>query len=324
MDGDKEKYAGFVSTHDDICIYNMPFWLDAVCGEDNWDAVVIEEKGEIVAALPYYKKKCLGITGLLQPQLTQFFDIWLKPVESFKTERMLHYQFKWIGEIAKRIGETGADFYDLRFSGKLMNGEPFAWEGYRQEVRYSFVIPQGRSIEDVLLQMDQTVRTTIRKTSGHVRIVELDNPDILYRIKNASFKRKGMKNPNSKEVYERLYGACMANNACKMIAVKDARGDICCAGLYVFDKRYVYEVLVGIVPEKRLYNYKAFMTYEMIRYACETGRGFDFEGSMVKEIAEHNRRFGADLTRYYRIQKIRTRNILKRIVLDQLFWFQPG
>lgn len=43
--------------------------------------------------------------------------------------------------------------------------------------------------------------------------------------------------------------------------------------------------------------------YEMIRYACETGRGFDFEGSMVKEIAEHNRRFGADLTRYYRIPK---------------------
>ena len=37
---------------------------------------------------------------------------------------------------------------------------------------------------------------------------------------------------------------------------------------------------------------------------------------MVKEIAEHNRRFGADLTRYYRIQKIRMRNILKRIVLD--------
>ncbi len=317
MKGDKEKYLSFAGSRDDICIYNKPFWLDAVCGKNNWDAIVIEEKGEVAAAVPFHFKKRYGISGVLQPQLTQCFDILIRPLDELKRERALHYQFKWIGEIAKRLTEFGADFYDLRYSGRLNNGEAFNWEGFRQEVRYSFVIPQGQKIEEVLLQMDRATRAGIQKAAAHARLVQLYDIEQFYDIKNAAFMHKGMKNPNSKKVYERLYRACRANNACKMLAVKDEEGEICCAGLYVFDSSYVYELLVGIIPEKSSYNYKALMTYEMIKFACETGRGFDFEGSMVKGIAEHNRRFGAKQLQYYRFWKNRTKNPLKKIVLDR-------
>ena len=318
MLGDKEKYVRFISTRDDMRIYNMPFWLDAVCGKNNWDAVVIEENGEVVAALPYHRKKRFCINGVLQPQLTQCFDIWIKPLKGLKTERALHYRFKWIGEIAKRLSDLGADFYDMELSGSLRNGEPFAWKGFRQEVRYSFIIPPGQRSEDVLSQMDRACRAMIRKASGTVRLEELRSPEQLYKIISASFERRGMKNPNPEVVYKRLYKACRAHGACKMAAVKDAQGDICCAGLYVFDKNYVYELLVGTVPGKRSENLKAFMTYEMIKFACETGRGFDFEGSMIPSIAEHNRRFGAEPVQYYRLWKIQTKNLLKKAVLDRL------
>lgn len=318
MHGDKEKYIRFIKGREDIRIYNMPFWLDAVCGKDNWDAIVIEEKGEVVAALPYHRKTRFGISGILQPQLTQCFDLWIKPLQGFKTERVLHYQFKWIGEIAKRLSGFGADFYDLRLSGSLQNGEPFFWEGFRQEVRYSFVIPEGYSSEEILSQMDRASRAKIRKASGEVKLVELRSPELFYKIKNASFKYRGMKNPDSIEVYKRLYKACRANKACKMVAVKDVQGDICCAGLYVFDKNYVYELLVGIVPGKRSENLKAFMTYEMIKFACETGRGFDLEGSMIPTVAEHNRRFGAEQVQYYSMRKIQSKSLLKRFVLDHI------
>ena len=59
-------------------------------------------------------------------------------------------------------------------------------------------------------------------------------------------------------------------------------------------------------------------TYEMIKFACETGKGFDFEGSMIPSIAEHNRRFGAEPVQYYRLWKIQTKNLLKKAVLDRL------
>ncbi|MBR3307103.1 MAG: GNAT family N-acetyltransferase [Lachnospiraceae bacterium] len=316
MEGDKKRYAGFIKERDEICIYNMPFWLDAVCGRNGWDAIVIGDKGETVAALPYHKKTRYGISGILQPQFTQFFDLWLKPLESYKAERALYYRTKWTGEIAERLSALDADFYVMNISGRLCNGEPFIWEGFRQEVRYSFVIPPGLESGEALSRMDRTTRAGIRKATGHARLEEIDDTELLYRIQTETYARRGMKNPWSKEICKRLYRACRANNACRMAAVRDTQGEICCAGLYVFDKSYVYELLAGTVTEKRPLNYKAFMTNEMIKFACDTGRGFDLEGSMVKSIAEHNRRFGAGPVPYYRFRKICTGPAWKRLALS--------
>ena len=30
--------------------------MDAVCGQDNWDVLMVESDGEIIASLPYYIK----------------------------------------------------------------------------------------------------------------------------------------------------------------------------------------------------------------------------------------------------------------------------
>lgn len=316
MGSDKTKYTEFIRTRDDICIYNMPFWLDAACGKDNWDAIVVEENREIVAAVPYHKKTRFGIRGVLQPQLTKFFEIWTKPVEGIKKERALHYQFKWLSEIAMRLKELGADYYDQNYSGSLQNLEPFAWEGFDNEVRYTFVIRPGQRIEDIELQMNSRIRTAIRSASEVCSIGNFDDTDLFYDLQDLSFTRKGIKDPVSRELFEGLYRACLVNNAGRLVAVRNKKGGICCAGFYVFDHRYVYELLLGRGTENTDCNYKAFMTHEMIRYACETERGFDFDGSMIRSIAEHNRRFGAEPVQYYRMRKITTKSIWKKNVLS--------
>ena len=124
-----------------------------------------------------------------------------------------------------------------------------------------------------------------------------------------------MKNPFTRELFERLYYACSNHNAARMLAVKEG-SEICNIGFYVFDKRYVYELLLGADPLKRKRNYKSLMTYQMIRFAGETGRGFDFEGSMVRSIAEHNRRFGAEMVPYHHIWKVNAKNRVKRTALE--------
>ena len=315
MDSDKKKYVKFVSTRDDICIYNKPFWLNAACGKNNWDAIVIEENGEVTAAVPYHVKTRFGIKGVLQPQLTKFLDIWIKPMDGLKKERVLHYQFKWLGEIAKRLTALGADYYDQNYSGRMNNLEPFTWEGFDNELRYTFIIRPGQSIAEIDKQMNNRIRASIRKVEKTYCIEELYDTDLFYELQSLTFTRKGMKNPDSKERFERIYRACMANDACRLLAVKDKQGDICCAGFYVFDNRYVYELLLGKRTDKGNLNYKAYMTHEMIRYAAETGRGFDFDGSMIASIADHNRRFGAEPVPYYRSRKMQTKSLWKRMAI---------
>jgi len=318
MKTSKEKYKALVEANEDICIYNKPFWLDAVCGEDNWDAVVIERNGEIVAAVPYHMKKRFGIRCVLEPQLTQRLDIVMKSKNSLKYERQLSYQFNVIEEVAEKLLEVKADYLDQMLSGKPDTWLPFCWKGFHQETRYTFLIEAGHSHEELWQQMSSKQKNEIAQAMERASVVEINDIDTFYRYQSFAYSCRGMKNPVSRELVERLYYACKEHNACKMLAVK-VDGDICCVGLYVCDNRFIYEILTGTDPEKKSLNCKSLMTYEMMKTAMDTGRGFDFEGSMVKSIAEHNRRYGAVVIPYNHVWKMNTGNILKRWALKRKF-----
>jgi len=38
---DKELYREFCQVEDNIPIFSKDWWMDAVCGEDNWDVILI-------------------------------------------------------------------------------------------------------------------------------------------------------------------------------------------------------------------------------------------------------------------------------------------
>jgi hypothetical protein len=60
-------------------IFSQPWWLDAVA-PNQWDKVVIEKGGAVVARLPYvwHKKKISGLM-LDMPKLTRSLGSWLRP-----------------------------------------------------------------------------------------------------------------------------------------------------------------------------------------------------------------------------------------------------
>ena len=316
MGSAKETYIRFANAREDLRIYNMPFWLDAVCGPENWDAVVIEENGRIEAALPYHTGRRPGGTAcILQPQMTQCFDLWIRPVPDLKTEKELHRQFALIGAVAGKLLAKGADLYDFNLSSSLHNWQPFAWEGFHEETKYSFVIPKER-IGDAWDAMSPSLRADIRRAEAAMQVTDLRAEEIpaLRGFLTETLRRQGIANPVSEELLGRIYRACLENQCIKMPAIRQD-GRILCAGIYVFDSRYVYELLPGTAEDAKAPGCKALMTWQMISFANETGRGFDFEGSMVPGVAEHDRRFGAELVPYYHLWRIQTKNPLKRLSL---------
>ncbi|NLM49160.1 MAG: hypothetical protein GX198_10280 [Epulopiscium sp.] len=63
----KEKYRELCSINKDIPIFSRDWWMDAVCGQDNWDVLLVESDGEIIASLPYYIKKRWNLRYITQP-----------------------------------------------------------------------------------------------------------------------------------------------------------------------------------------------------------------------------------------------------------------
>ena len=52
---EKEIYRALCRTEDGLPLFSRDWWLDAACGEDHWDALLIEDRGRIAAALPLYQ-----------------------------------------------------------------------------------------------------------------------------------------------------------------------------------------------------------------------------------------------------------------------------
>ena len=95
--------------YDDFCkkvyvpIYSKPWWLDAVCGAENWDVWLYRQGDEITAAMPYYKEKRGGYTYITKALLTQNNGILFLYPEGAKKVAKQIYEEKVIDAACKFI-----------------------------------------------------------------------------------------------------------------------------------------------------------------------------------------------------------------------------
>jgi hypothetical protein len=67
---DRENYREFCKKEKNIPIFSKDWWLDSVCGYDNWKVIVIEKGGNIFATMPYVTRKKYGLMIVSEPILT--------------------------------------------------------------------------------------------------------------------------------------------------------------------------------------------------------------------------------------------------------------
>ena len=95
MNSNKLRYKEFISNFEDISVFSQPWWLDLVCGPDNWDVALVERDGRPVATLPYFIKKKWFLKVLTQPPLTQVIE----PLFAVKPENDSDKKSKLMSEL---------------------------------------------------------------------------------------------------------------------------------------------------------------------------------------------------------------------------------
>ncbi|MCP4550997.1 MAG: hypothetical protein GY834_02910 [Bacteroidetes bacterium] len=78
----RTKYSTLCQTELGIPLFSQDCWLNAVCGEDNWDVAIVETGEKITASMPYMQKKRSGFTVSRMPPLTQTLGPWIKPSQA--------------------------------------------------------------------------------------------------------------------------------------------------------------------------------------------------------------------------------------------------
>lgn len=67
----KKRYIMFCNRESWVPIFSQTWWMDCICGAENWDVFLIGNGNDIQAALPYYivwtkKGKCIKRAMLTQ------------------------------------------------------------------------------------------------------------------------------------------------------------------------------------------------------------------------------------------------------------------
>ena len=299
----KEKYREFCKKEGDkLSIFAKDWWLDSVCGTENWDVAVVQKGGEIFAAMPYMVREGrLNLKFIEHPKLTQAIGIYLNYQPGQKYYKRLSFEKDMVEQILEQLPRYDRFMHTFHYT--FTNMLPFYWRGFSLSVNYSYVI-DDISIDELERSFTDRRRKQIKKALKSGVVVE-ESSDIeeFYRLNSLTFKRQGREIPYSLEFIKRLYSSCSLHNAVKILRAKDSSGETIAASFLVYDASSIYYLMGGIDPNKKDLGGMDLVQLEGIKFALRSGRVFDFEGSMIESIEHYFRSFGAKQKPYYSVTK---------------------
>lgn len=313
----KEKYRQLCTEENSIPIFSQAWWLDSVT-DGNWDVVLVEKSGKIQASLPYVLKKKMGLTLITQPQLTQNLGPWVRE-NNAKYARQLAREKDLLQELYALL--PNFDYYSQNWHHSNTNWLPLYWKGFSQTTRYTYVINNISSLEELWATIDSSYRNKIRNAQKLLEIKKDLDIKEFYLINKMTFDRQGVDIPYSFCFLEKHHQFIQDNNAGRIFYAIDPEGKIHSALYLTWDSNSAYVHLVGENPELRNSGAGILLLWEVVNYTIQELklRKFDFEGSMIESIERVRRDFGGKQTPYFSISKVNSRLLKSYFAIKDIF-----
>lgn len=281
-----------------IPIFSRAWWLNTVC-DFNWDIALVEKNGEIVGSMPYYINKKYFFTLLEMPSFTQIMGCWIKNNNS------LSYEKKIMTELIKKL--PGFDYFDQNFHYSITNWLPFYWNGFKQTTRYTYVIEDLSNLDGVFNNFSHSKRKNIKKAEKQVEIRFDLSAKRFYDNHKMTLAKQGQTILYDYGSFVKLYNMAYKNKSAKTIYAIDKDNNIHSAMFFIWDENSAYNLISTIDPDFRNCGSSSLLIKEIIRYVSEFTKCFDFEGSMIENVEQSFRRFGAVQKSYFQITKCNSR-----------------
>lgn len=297
---DKDKYRLFCRTENSLPLFSRDWWLDAACGPDKWDVLLIEQKGRAQAALPLY----IPHKGMVSmPPYTQTMGPWFAPdSDDTKYTTALGRRQTLSKELIEALKPYS--YFLQNFHYQITDWLPFYWEGYRQTTRYTYILPDLSQPDLLWENMSQQVRRSITKAKDKIGITVRKGIPVeeFLAVFQQTFQRQG-ETPQDTEVLKSLIAACRERGQGDLWGGYDAEGRLHAAVFMVWQESSAYYLAGGGDPAVRDSGAHSYVMWECIRQAAEKTNRFDFEGSMLPGVERFFREFGAVQTPYFTISK---------------------
>lgn len=299
---DKEAYKELCANESSIPLFSRAWWLDHNVGANNWDVSLVRRGGNIVASMPFVKKRRLFFTEVTMPKLTPKLGPWIKPIEGKLTTK-LEREKEYLSELIKGLPRFSylVQAWDMKYKYWL----PFFWAGFDQTTRYTYVLENLTDKEVLWSGLRENIRRECRKAEQRFQIFIRDDLGIdeFLKLNALTYLRQGRMPPDSSEFIRHMDQICAEKNCRKIFIAQDPDGKMH-AGVYlVWDENSAYYLMGGGDPELRNSGATSLCMWHAINFASTVTKKFDFEGSMLQPVEKFFRGFGAKPAEYYLITK---------------------
>lgn len=301
---DKEIYRELCEKEESIPLFSQAWWMDATCGESNWDVLLVRDRqGSICAALPYLLKRKWGLKFICQPQLTQTNGIWFRPT-SYKNEyEKLSKENQMAQEVINQLEAMKLAFFVQCFHHKFTNWLPFYWKGYRQTTRYTYRIDDISDDDALFQRFSEAKKRHIRKAQRNGLTLGEMEAEAFYDLCCTVHEKHGEKNLLPRELILRCISAAKREGKGKIITIQDQDGHVHSALFLCWDQQTAYYLVPATLPEYKTSGASSLLVWEAIQEAKKHVQAFDFEGSMEENIENSYRQYGTRQIPYFKISK---------------------
>ena len=292
-----------------IPLHAKDWWLDAVCGIDNWEVILVLDKGKIMGALPYFNSKKLGfLNQIINPTLSIYNNIYLRLPDNpdIKATKLQSLENIITNELVSQIPQT--TFFRQQINPQVTNALPFIWAGFQQYTKYSFRYPDLEDTDSIFKSIAYNTRHGMKKAKENIKVSISDDFDTLYELNSQSYLSKGTNLPYSMEFLKRIYQTLKKHNACDLHLAQDKKsGKNIAALLTAYDEKVAYAIVAGTSREGINQSSLNCLYWQSVEAAAKCVQTYDFEGSMNPKIEHIYRNFGAHRTPYHCVYRFKNR-----------------
>lgn len=296
---DKERYEQFCSEQNDMPLFMQAWWMESVCAGKQWEVMLWEdEEGKIAAAMPYLYRKRLWMRYILMPQQTQTGGIWLR---EDKREDTTFLQ-KVADEAVAHLKELHLSYYYQQFTVGSPMPALMQERGFKVKERLTYRINDLSDLDKVLASFSKNKRRQLQKALTLHADTVMDTEQF-YRFHDKCLKERGKTITYTREFLMVLAIKASRLGQCQILRITTVDGDTAAAAFLVWDKQRMYYLIPCYLPQYKDSGAGALLVWETLKLARQKGLQFDFEGSMIRGVANHYKQFGSTPAKYYSVSK---------------------
>jgi lipid II:glycine glycyltransferase (peptidoglycan interpeptide bridge formation enzyme) len=297
---DKQQYASYIESRFDVPIFNKPFWLDAVCGKNNWHVVIVIQNDEIIAAIPYYTKKKFLFEIITTPKHTQRFSPCITYPKKIKTySHKIDFENKLLKVLLDAFPKKF--FFQKSFHFDYENILPLLWASYWVRYRHTYVIDDISSTGQVFKNFSNNRRRVIKRAQKSLTIKDNLKANAFYNFHLTSLQQRDKVISYSAEHFKEIYNACEKNKCGKIFSAVDVDGNLHAALFFIWDNGAAYHLVPIVSPKFYKSQAISLLVFHAIKFLKYKTKSYDFEGSMLPNVEKAYREYGALPKKYYHI-----------------------